>query len=128
MFGTSRIPIAAVFSAFAAVTLMVAALCVTPRGSELLQTVWLSGQQYALVPVVSQGHKPYWGASTPNQYRIPMTNGRIHQGLFGPGDLPMPIYDDGDYTNVVPGSNVFFYEHGVPPIPHGRLLVSARGS
>jgi hypothetical protein len=130
MLGGNRIPAAAVALAVAAVTLMVAAVCVSPRGSELLQTVTISGQQYALVPMGSQGQKPFANQGRMmngfanqgrmmNGYRPTFTNNRINPQLFGPGDLPMPIYDDGDYTNVIPGSNVFFYEHGVPPIPHG---------
>lgn len=126
MVAGSRVPAAAVAAALSAVTLMVAALCISPRGSELLQTVFISGQQYALVPVISQGHKPLWNQQNQG-YNMPLGNHRAHQGLFGPGDLPMPIEDDGDYTNVIPGSNVFFYEHGVPPIPQSKLRAEFHG-
>ena len=119
MQGGRRLPAAAVAAALAAVTLMVAAVCVSPRGSELLQTVFIAGQQYALVPVNAQGRGPLQNQFS-RGFRMPLTNNRRQQGLFGPGDLPIPI-DDWDYINVVPGSNVFFYENGVPPLPRGRF-------
>eukprot|EP00286_Rhodomonas_abbreviata_P003679 CAMPEP_0181344392 /NCGR_PEP_ID=MMETSP1101-20121128/32149_1 /TAXON_ID=46948 /ORGANISM="Rhodomonas abbreviata, Strain Caron Lab Isolate" /LENGTH=134 /DNA_ID=CAMNT_0023456193 /DNA_START=579 /DNA_END=983 /DNA_ORIENTATION=+ len=57
--------------------------------------------------------------------RLP--NGRIVeaipvQSLFGPGDLPQPIEDDGlpgGDAKVVPGSNVHLFEHFAPPQPYG---------
>jgi len=42
--------------------------------------------------------------------------------LFGPGDLPIPIEDDGmpgGDARVVPGSNVHLFEHMAPPQPYG---------
>lgn len=44
------------------------------------------------------------------------------QQLFGPGDLPQPIEDDGlpgGDAKVVPGSNVHLFEHFAPPQPYG---------
>jgi hypothetical protein len=42
--------------------------------------------------------------------------------LFGPGDLPIPIEDDGmpgGDARVVPGSNVHLFEHMAPSQPYG---------
>ena len=62
---------------------------------------------------------------------VRMPNGRIvnaipvrvrQQQLFGPGDLPIPIEDDGlpgGDRQVVPGSNVHLFEHFAPPQPYG---------
>ena len=44
------------------------------------------------------------------------------QQLFGPGDLPIPIEDDGlpgGDRQVVAGSNVHLFEHFAPPQPYG---------
>mmetsp|Transcript_37968 Transcript_37968/g.59231 ORF Transcript_37968/g.59231 Transcript_37968/m.59231 type:complete len:83 (-) Transcript_37968:69-317(-) len=64
--------------------------------------------KFLLIPLTGQGN---------TFFNRGMSGGRT--GLFGPGDLPMPIEDDGDYYHVVPGSNVHMFEHGVPPIPYG---------
>ncbi|EKX43075.1 hypothetical protein GUITHDRAFT_153345 [Guillardia theta CCMP2712] len=52
---------------------------------------------------------------------VPVQQLRI-QKLFGPGDLPIPIEDDGlpgGDAKVVPGSNVHLFEHFAPPQPYG---------
>lgn len=113
------------------VGLLFAAVAMSPRGSDsLLQAITIGGQQYYMVPIQetrgrsNTAPQQQWTADgqIPASMRRRMggvPQGRGNTGLFGPGDLPMPIEDDGDYYNVIPGSNVFFYEHGVPPIPHG---------
>mmetsp|Transcript_20879 Transcript_20879/g.42043 ORF Transcript_20879/g.42043 Transcript_20879/m.42043 type:complete len:93 (-) Transcript_20879:108-386(-) len=58
---------------------------------------------------------------------VRLPNGRLVeavpvQALFGPGDLPQPIEDDGlpgGDAKVVPGSNVHLFEHFSPPQPYG---------
>mmetsp|Transcript_10124 Transcript_10124/g.15845 ORF Transcript_10124/g.15845 Transcript_10124/m.15845 type:complete len:136 (-) Transcript_10124:137-544(-) len=58
---------------------------------------------------------------------VRLPNGRVInavplRSLFGPGDLPIPIEDDGlpgGDAHVVPGSNVHLFEHFAPPQPYG---------
>jgi hypothetical protein len=58
---------------------------------------------------------------------IRMPNGAVVKvvplrSLFGPGDLPIPIEDDGAPAGdqvTVAGSNVHLFEHFAPPQPYG---------
>jgi len=85
----------------------------------------------ALCGIVIMSHQQ--GSSELMEVRLP--NGRVAdlvpvgmlrqnrmQQLFGPGDLPIPIEDDGlpgGDAAVVPGSNVHLFEHFAPPQPYG---------
>ncbi len=70
-------------------------------------------------------------AKTNELMAVRLPNGRVvdavpvvyrGQQLFGPGDLPIPIEDDGlpgGDRQVVAGSNVHLFEHFAPPQPYG---------
>jgi hypothetical protein len=76
--------------------------------------------------VISSGN-----SKTNELMAVRLPNGRVvdaipvvyrGQQLFGPGDLPIPIEDDGlpgGDRQVVAGSNVHLFEHFAPPQPYG---------
>jgi hypothetical protein len=90
--------------------------------------VWVAVAAAAALGCVALGAVAV--ATTPSRSElmmIRMPNGRVvnavpMRSLFGPGDLPMPIEDDGmpagDQTTIA-GSNVHLFEHFAPPQPYG---------
>jgi len=94
----------ALFGAALAVCALCGLVIMSHSGSaELMEVRLPNGRMANLVPVQQL-----------QQHRM--------QQLFGPGDLPTPIEDDGmpgGDASVVAGSNVHLFEHMAPPQPYG---------
>mmetsp|Transcript_13254 Transcript_13254/g.36621 ORF Transcript_13254/g.36621 Transcript_13254/m.36621 type:complete len:139 (-) Transcript_13254:376-792(-) len=100
------------------------------RSSNMKRKVILGGILVSLVAVCSVAIVML-KAKPDEMMMVRMPNGRVveavpviyrGQQLFGPGDLPIPIEDDGlpgGDRQVAPGSNVHLFEHFAPPQPYG---------
>lgn len=90
--------------------------------------VWVAAVAAAALGCVALGAVALSTAAPRSELMmVRMPNGKVinavpMRSLFGPGDLPRPIEDDGMPGGdqiVIPGSNVHLFEHMGPPQPYG---------